>query len=191
MHTFVYTRVSTHLQTTDNQMLEIEKAGFKPTSVYGDVISGTVSNADRPEWQKLIDAISRTRGEKQLIVTKIDRLGRDAETILGSVRQLKEMDCSVYVLQLSGLDLTSAAGKIVLATLSALAEVELDLLKERTHAGLARARAEGKTLGRPKKITAEVEESIKTALGEGTTVSQIARDHDISRASVIRIRKAA
>jgi putative DNA-invertase from lambdoid prophage Rac len=191
MHTFVYTRVSTHLQTADNQMLEIEKAGFEPDSIYEDVISGSVSQEDRPEWQKLIDAIRRTRGEKRLVVTKIDRLGRNAEQILSSVRLLKEMDCSVYVLQLSGLDLTSAAGKIVLATLSAVAEVELDMLKERTHAGLARARAEGKTLGRPKKITDDVAQSIRTALGEGQSISQIARDHDISRASVIRIREAA
>jgi len=78
-----------------------------------------------------------------LVVTKIDRLGRDAIDIQQTVRALRVAGVRVYVTQLGGTDLTSSAGKMVLAMLSAFAEMERDLIMERTQAGLARARAEG------------------------------------------------
>ena len=101
------------------------------------------------------------------------------------------MGCAVRVLQLGDLDLASSAGKLVLSTLSAVAEMERDLLVERTNAGLARARAEGKKLGRPKVTNDNTAAEIRAKLGEGTSVAQVAREHDVSRMSVMRIRDAA
>ena len=150
MHTFVYARVSTAEQTNDNQLLEIEQAGYQADTVYSDTVSGKVPAEERVEFGKMLDTVTRIRKPKRLIVTRLDRLGRDAIDIMTTVRRLSEMECAVRVLQLGDLDLTSSAGKLVLSTLSAVAEMERDILIERTHAGLARARAEGKTLGRPK-----------------------------------------
>ena len=190
MHTFVYARVSTAEQTNDNQLLEIEQAGYDADTIYMDTVSGKVPAHERPEFSKMLDTITRTRKPKRLIVTKLDRLGRDAIDIMTTVKRFSEMECAVRVLQLGDLDLASSAGKLVLSTLSAVAEMERDLLVERTNAGLARARAEGKTLGRPKVTNKKSSGEILGKLGEGVSVAQIAREHDISRMTVMRIRDA-
>jgi DNA invertase Pin-like site-specific DNA recombinase len=190
MHTFAYLRVSTAAQTTDNQQLEIETAGYDPDTTYRDTVSGKVPAGERPEFRAMLDTIARTKKPKRLIVTKLDRLGRDAADIQGTVKRLGEMGCAVRVLQLGDLDLTSSAGKIVMATLSAVAEVERDVLIERTHAGLARARKEGKTLGRPRVTDEAKAGTIRAMLGEGVSVSEVARRHGVSRATVIRLRDA-
>lgn len=191
MHTFAYARVSTTGQTTDNQFMEIEAAGFEVDARYSDVISGKTPAVDRPEFAAMLDSIQRTRTPKRLIVTKLDRLGRDAEDVMGIVKRLKGMGCAVKVLQLGDFDLASTAGKMVLATLAAVAEMERDLLVERTNAGLARARREGKTLGRPKALTeAQTSEAVKQ-LESGASVSTVARAFGVSRATVIRAREAS
>ena len=188
MHTFIYARVSTLAQTTDNQLLEIEQAGYQADTVYADTISGKVPASERPEFAKMLDTIGRTKKPKRLIVAKLDRLGRDAVDILGTVRNLEGLGCSVRVLQLGDLDLTSSAGKLVLSTLAAVAEMERDILIERTKAGLARARKEEKRLGRPRVTNDEAAQTIHHQLGEGLSVSQVARDHGVSRQTVMRIR---
>jgi putative DNA-invertase from lambdoid prophage Rac len=190
MQTFVYARVSTVDQTNDNQLLEIDQAGYDADTVYTDTISGKVPAEDRPEFGKMLDTITRTRKPKRLIVTKLDRLGRDAIDILITVRRLSELECAVKVLQLGELDLTSSAGKMVLSTLSAVAEMERDILVERTKAGLVRARAEGKQLGRPKLVGKKSATEILEKLSRNVSVAQIARDHGVSRMTIMRVRDA-
>lgn len=181
--------MSTADQTVDNQIGEIEAAGYQPDAIYTDVVSGKVRSGDRPEFSKLVDAISRTKQSKRLVVTKLDRLGRDALDVQQTVRQLSESGCAVRVLQLGDLDLTTSAGKLVMATLSAVAEMERDLLVERTQAGLARARKEGKRLGRPRAISPNLIPEILHELEAGTSVSEVARNYGVSRATVIRVRE--
>lgn len=188
MLTFSYSRVSTASQTTENQSLEITAAGYSPDHEYMETISGKVPAFERPEFSRMLETIKRTKKDKQLVVTKLDRLGRDASDILQTVNHLEALGCAVKVLQLGNMDLTSVGGKIVLATLSALAEVERDILVERTKVGLQRAKKEGKSLGRPRVTDKTARDDILVKLSEGVSVSQIARDHKISRATVIRIR---
>ncbi|WP_366658593.1 recombinase family protein [Fodinicurvata sp. EGI_FJ10296] len=187
MHTFSYTRVSTADQHTANQDQEIEAAGYAVDAAYAETISGKVPAMDRPEFVQLIDAISRTRKPKRLIVTKLDRLGRDAVDVQQTIKRLSEMDCSVKVLQLGDLDLTSSAGKLILATLSAVAEMERDLLVERTQSGLQRAKAQGKQLGRPRKIDPTDVPTIRERMGKGETISALAREFNASRATIMRL----
>ena len=92
--------------------------------------------------------LSQIRDGETLVGTKLDRLGRDAQDIGTTIKALAARRIEVIVLQLGKLDLTSAAGKLMLNMLAAVAEMERDLLVERTQSGLARAKAEGKTLGR-------------------------------------------
>lgn len=191
MQTFVYARVSTAGQTTENQVLEIERAGYEPSAVYEDTVSGKVPAMERPEFVKLVDAISRTKPPKRLIVSKLDRLGRDAADILDTVKRLAAMDCAVKVLQLGDTDLTSGAGKIILSTLAAVAEVERDILIERTQAGLQRAKKQGKALGRPKADVWARASEIVASLDNGLSVSEVARRFGTTRQTVLRIRDAA
>jgi DNA invertase Pin-like site-specific DNA recombinase len=191
MQNFAYARVSTIGQTSENQILEMRQAGYEPQFVYQETISGKVPARERPEFVKLIDAIERAQGSKQLIVSKIDRLGRDAADIMATVKLLDSMKCGVKVLQLGDIDLTSAGGKIILATLSAVAEVERDVLIERTQAGLRRAKAEGKHLGRPSKTTESQRKEITRSIEAGVSVAQIAREHSVSRMTVMRVRDNA
>lgn len=188
MEVFGYGRVSTGQQTALNQRLELEKAGYpiKPEYWFADEgISGKTSASQRPAFKQLKSQIRR--GET-LVVSKLDRLGRDAIDVLQTVKELGEMGVKVVVLQLGNTDLTSPAGKLLLMMLSAVAEMERDLLVERTQAGLARAKAEGKTLGRPSKTTPGDRQSIIQKLSDGISVSAVARDYNISRATVIGIR---
>ncbi|MBF0561098.1 MAG: recombinase family protein [Alphaproteobacteria bacterium] len=188
MHTFAYVRVSTAGQTTDNQVLEIEQAGYEADAIYSDVVSGKVPAMKRPEFARLMDAIRRTRKPKRLIVTKLDRLGRDASDIMATVKTLSRAGCAVQVLHLGALDVASSAGNLVMVVLAGVAEMERDILKERTNAGLARARSEGKKLGRPKAADEVKAAAIRDKLKQDIPVAQIARDCGVSRATVARIR---
>jgi putative DNA-invertase from lambdoid prophage Rac len=185
MAIFGYGRVSTKEQTTENQRLEIEAAGYKVDYWFNDEgISGKTHAMQRPQFMAMLDKI---RNGETLVVTKLDRLGRDAIDVLQTVRQLGDRDIKVIVLQLGTTDLTSPAGKLLLSMLAAVAEMERDLLVERTQAGLARAKAEGKTLGRPSKTTHEQREEMKAKYASGETVSALARLYGVSRASVLNV----
>ncbi|WP_038800467.1 recombinase family protein, partial [Burkholderia pseudomallei] len=145
---FAYCRVSTAEQTTDNQVIEIRAAGFNidPRRVVAERVSGSVAAKQRAGFAKLLD---RLEEGDVLIVTKLDRLGRNAMDVRATVDELAAVGVRVHCLALGGADLTSAAGKMTMTVLSAVAEFERDLLLERTAAGLARARETGKVLGRP------------------------------------------
>lgn len=185
MAIFGYGRVSTKEQTTENQRLEIEAAGYKIDYWFTDEgISGKTHATQRPQFTAMLDKI---RNGETLVVTKLDRLGRDAEDVLRTVRTLAERKIEVVVLQLGKLDLGSSAGKLMLTMLAAVATMERDLLVERTQSGLARAKAEGKTLGRPSKTTPEQREEMKVKYAAGATVSALARLYGVSRASVLNV----
>lgn len=185
---FAYGRVSTDEQTAENQLLEITKAGYAIDTRYwfaDEGVSGKVPAMDRPEFTKMLDKI---REGELLVVSKIDRLGRDAVDVLQTVSHLQEIGVKVIVLQLGNVDLTSPAGKMMLTMLSAVAEMERSLIVERTKAGQARAWAEGKTKGRPSKTTPGQRQEIIAKLQRNVSVSAVAREYGISRASVIVIR---
>ena len=183
---FGYCRVSTGSQTTENQKLELEQAGYQVAYWFQDVgVSGKCPASQRPAFQEML---SKIRPGETLLVSKLDRLGRDAADILNTVKDLRNRGIHVIVHQLGNTDLTSPAGKLLLTMLSALAEMERDLLVERTQAGLARAKAEGKKLGRKAKTTEVQRQEIRQQLQRGQSVSAVARAYNISRANVIGIR---
>ena len=185
MATCGYGRVSTRDQTTENQRLEIERAGFQVDYWFNDEgVSGSSHASQRPQFRALLGQI---RNGETLIVSKLDRLGRDAQDVLSTMKTLAEREIQVFVIQLGQLDLTSPAGKLMLAMLSAVAEMERDILIERTQAGLARAKSQGKTLGRPHKTTEQQRSQIIEMRKSGQSVSALSRTFGISRASVMRI----
>ena len=146
--TFLYCRVSTSNQFNENQAQEVKSAGFdiQTSRIVEETISGSIAATERPGFQKLLE---RMETGDVLIVTKLDRLGRNAMDVRQTVEHLATNGIRVHCLALGGVDLTSAAGKLTMQVLGAVAEFERDLLIERTQQGLIRAKAEGKKLGRP------------------------------------------
>ncbi|RQS22864.1 MULTISPECIES: recombinase family protein [unclassified Burkholderia] len=187
--TFAYCRVSTADQSTENQRREIEAAGFalETHRIVSESISGSVAANDRPQFAKLLDRLER--GDV-LLVTKLDRLGRNAMDVRSTVERLAAMGIRVHCLALGGVDLTSAAGKMTMGVITAVAEFERDLLIERTQAGLARVKAEGKRLGRKPALTEEQQNQVRQRLGAGESVSQLARDFATTRQTIMRVRSA-
>ena len=186
MAVFAYSRVSTHEQTTENQKLEIQQAGFNVDYWFADEgVSGKVSARQRPQFSLLLDKI---RDGETIVCSKLDRLGRDAIDVLSTVRHLTERNIKVIVIQLGNTDLTSTTGKLLLTMLMAVAEMERSLIVERTQAGLVRAKAEGKQLGRRSKTTDEQKKVIRQKLLDGVSVSAVAREYGVSRATVVLVR---
>lgn len=188
MATFGYGRVSTINQNTDNQKLELEKAGYQIEYWFEDTgISGKTSANQRPQFMALLEKI---RDGETLVVSKLDRLGRDAIDVLQTVKQLSKRNIKVIVHQIGNTDLSSPAGKMLLTMLAAVAEMERDLLIERTQSGLERAKSEGKILGRPSKTNSTQRAEIIAKLNSGISVSQLSREYGISRGSIITIRES-
>jgi putative DNA-invertase from lambdoid prophage Rac len=187
---FAYCRVSTTDQTPDNQVREIQAAGFQlePRRIITETVSGSTPAMERKGFRKLID---RLEWDDVLIVTKLDRLGRNAMDVRATVEQLAEINVRVHCLALGGVDLTSPAGKMTMAVIAAVAEFERDLLVERTQAGLSRARAQGKKLGRPSNLTAEQLEAVRGRRAKGASLGDLAKEFGVSRSAIQRAERTA
>jgi putative DNA-invertase from lambdoid prophage Rac len=186
---FAYCRVSTLDQTTQNQRLEIKAAGFaiEAHRLIEETISGSVAAKQRPGFTKLID---RMESGDVLVVTKLDRLGRNAMDVRATVEQLASSGVCVHCLALGGVDLTSPAGKMTMQVIAAVSEFERDLLIERTHSGIIRARAVGKQFGRPPALTAQARSAVVERLAAGASIAQIAREFKTTRQTIMRARDA-
>jgi len=185
--TFAYARVSTIEQETENQIAEIKAAGFavEQHRTIAETVSGSVAIAKRAGFTRLLDKMEQ--GDV-LIVTKLDRLGRDAIDVSSTVAKLEALDIRVHCLALGGVDLTSSAGKLTMGVINAVAQFERDLLIERTQAGLVRARAEGKRMGRPPALSTAQQLDVNIRLQAGNAVAAIARDIGVSRQTIMRAR---
>jgi len=184
---FAYCRVSTAEQTTDNQLREVEAAGFavQASRVVTETVSGSVPASERRGFGKLMD---RLESGDVLVVTKLDRLGRNAMDVRATVEALTGLGVRVHCLALGGADLASPAGKMTMGVIAAVAEFERDLLVERTQAGLARAKAEGKALGRPSALGDTQVAEVAKRLAAGESVAAVARAMNTSRQTIMRAR---
>ena len=187
---FAYCRVSTVDQTTENQSLEIKAAGFaiEPRRLVEESISGSVAATERPGFTRLVD---RMESGDVLVVTKLDRLGRNAMDVRATVELLANTGVRVHCLALGGVDLTSPAGKMTMQVIAAVAEFERDLLIERTQAGIVRAKAAGKQFGRPPTLSADERAAVVQQLGTGASVAELAREYKTTRQTIMRVREAA
>jgi putative DNA-invertase from lambdoid prophage Rac len=202
MRTYGYTRVSTSDQSTTNQRLELEQAGYDVDEWFEEVgVSGKVPAAQRPRFAELlvrlngpvIDRKTGTvkKGGDTLVVSKLDRLGRDAIDVQQTVRGFAGRGIRVLVHSLGGTDLTSPSGKLMMTMLAAVAEMERDLLVERTHAGLVRARAQGKVLGRRPSLNSSQRGIAIERASAGVPIAQVARDLGVSRGTIYAALRAS
>ena len=186
---FAYCRVSTAEQTTDNQIQEIAASGFQVDSrrIIAETVSGSVAAMERKGFLTLLNKLE---SGDVLVVTKLDRLGRNAMDVRATVERLASVGVRVHCLALGGADLASPAGKMTMGVIAAVAEFERDLLIERTQSGLTRAKSQGKKLGRPSSLEASEIKLVEQGLAKGETVAALARTYGTSRQSIMRIRQA-
>ena len=186
---FAYCRVSTAEQTTDNQIQEIAASGFQIDSrrIITETVSGSVAAMERKGFLTLLNKLE---SGDVLVVTKLDRLGRNAMDVRATVERLASVEVRVHCLALGGADLASPAGKMTMGVIAAVAEFERDLLIERTQSGLTRAKSQGKKLGRPISLEANEIKLVEQGLAKGETVAALARAYGTSRQSIMRIRQA-
>ncbi len=187
---FAYYRVSTLDQTTKYQRMEIEAAGFviEARRLIEENISGSVAAKERPGFMKLID---RMESGDVLVVSKLDRLVRNAMDVRSTVEQLASAGVRVHCLALGGVDLTSAAGKMTMQVIAAVAEFGRDLLIERTQSSISRAKAAGKKFGRPPVLNVQQQEEVVKRLDAGTSIAEIAREFKTTRQTIMRVRETA
>lgn len=185
---FAYCRVSTVEQTSENQKQEILQAGFVVESfrIIEEQISGDVPARNRPMFAKLLD---RLEPGDVLVVTKLDRLGRSAADVQVTVELLTKIGVRVHCIALGGTDLTSSTGKMTMQILAAVAEFERNLIIERTNAGVARARAQGKRIGRPPALTSLQEKNVFKRLQEGSSIRRVAKEYNVSRSTIKRTKE--
>lgn len=186
--TFAYCRVSTADQTCDNQIQEIEAAGFNldRRRVVTETVSGSTPAMERAGFKQLMQ---RLEWDDVLVVSKLDRLGRNSMDVRATVEKLDSENIRVHCLALGGVDLTSAAGKMTMSVINAVAEFERDLLVERTQAGLKRAKAEGKVLGRPTSLSADQQDHVRARRAQGVSLGVLAKELGVSRSAIHRAEK--
>ncbi|WP_257286515.1 recombinase family protein [Endozoicomonas sp. SESOKO1] len=187
---FAYCRVSTTEQTTANQILAINNAGFnvEPHRVVTETISGSTMAMQRANFKKLVE--DRMEAGDTLLVLKLDRLGRDMIDVLSILELLASKEIAVISLDLGNINLNSPAGKLQVQVMAAVAEFERNRIRERTKEGLERAKAEGKALGRPS-LDQELQDKVVELRASGLSISETGKALNISVSSVKRLQARA
>ena len=174
-----YMRVSTAEQSLDLQRDALLAAGVKTRRIYEDTCSGAV--ADRPGLARALDVV---RAGDALVVWKLDRIGRSLAHVVELVGALQAKGIGLKVLT-GGIDTTSATGRLVFGIFATLSEFERDLIHERTMAGLAAARARGRTGGRPPLMTrAKLRTAMAMMADRGNAASDVAEQLGISTSTL-------
>jgi DNA invertase Pin-like site-specific DNA recombinase len=187
----LYLRVSTGEQTTENQRLELvaaaKRSGWEIVEIYEDAgVSGAKGRDQRPEFDRLLK--SAVRCEFDVIMTwSVDRLGRSLQHLVEFLGEIHAKGVDLYCHQ-QGVDTTTPAGKAMFQMCGVFAEFERAMIQERVKAGLARAKAQGKILGRPK-VTRKVEQSVYRLRKAGTGKRKIAKQLGIGVSTVMRLLK--
>ena len=178
-----YARVSTGHQSLDQQVDALTAAGVDESRVYSDKLSGTSTREQRPGLAALLDY---AREGDVIVVVGIDRLGRNAAEVMTTIRELGQRGIVLRSLR-EGIDTSNAAGRMIAGVLASLAELELELGRERRTAAREARKERGQAIGRPKALDAQ-----KAALAQrmhvaGEPATTIASTLGVSRATVYRV----
>jgi len=189
----MYLRVSTDGQTTDNQRLELDRtakaAGWDVVDVYLDHgVSGAKGRDQRPEFDRLCKDATRRKFDV-IMAWSVDRLGRSLQDLVTFLGELHAVGVDLYM-HLQGVDTTTPAGKAMFQMMGVFAEFERSMIQERVKAGLARAKADGRILGRPN-VADGVRDQVLAAKQDGLSVRKIALETGVSVGTVHGIIKSA
>lgn len=185
----LYLRVSTSEQTTENQRRELEavarRSGWEIVEIYEDSgISGAKGREKRPAYDRLLKDATRRQFDV-VMAWSVDRLGRSLQDLVAFMDDLRGLGVDLYLHQ-EGIDTTTPSGRAMFQMTGVFAEFERAMIRERVMAGLARAKAQGKKLGRPKATDEATRDAIRAARSAGTSFRKIAREFDVSVGAVQR-----
>jgi DNA invertase Pin-like site-specific DNA recombinase len=189
MKVAIYVRVSTNEQTTENQVRELEawadRAGHEIVALYDDNgVSGAKGREYRVEFDKLLKGA--VRREFDLVAAwSVDRLGRSLQDLIGFLQELHGAGVDLYLHQ-QALDTTTPGGKAMFQMMGVFAEFERSMISERVKSGLARAKSNGKTLGRPK-VSDEIEDQILELREQGMGILKIGKELGVGTSTVQRV----
>jgi DNA invertase Pin-like site-specific DNA recombinase len=178
-----YARVSTGHQSLDQQVDALTAAGVDSARVYCDKLSGTSTREQRPGLANLLDY---AREGDAIVVVGIDRLGRNAAEVMTTIRELGKRGIVLRSLR-EGIDTSNATGRMVAGVLASLAELELELGRERRSAAKEARRARGQHIGRPRALDEKKAALARRMHTSGESTSTIAAALDVSRATVYRV----
>ncbi|OBJ18260.1 recombinase family protein [Mycobacterium colombiense] len=178
-----YARVSTGHQSLNQQVDALTAAGVDAARVYSDKLSGASTREQRPGLAALLDY---AREGDAIVVVGIDRLGRNAAEVMTTIRELGQRGIVLRSLR-EGIDSSNAAGRMVAGVLASLAELELELGKERRAAAREARRARGQHIGRPRALDTGKAELARRMHASGESAGTIATALQVSRATVYRV----
>ena len=187
MATWGYARVSTGEQETEPQRMALVEAGVPADRIADEVVSGSVLALARPV---LASVLGRLERGDVLVVAKLDRLGRNSADLLGVIEGLDRRGVAVRLLDM-GADTGTAAGRLVVQVLAAVAEWERGVMLERTRAGIAAARKAGRHPGRRRVLTPFQRIEAKRMVSEGRSLRDVARVLGVGKTIVWRAVKEA
>lgn len=188
--TAVYLRVSTDGQTVENQRLALQEVaarrGWTITQEYVDAgISGAKGRDKRPAFDQMLKDAARRRFD-MVAVWAIDRLGRSTATVATTLTELEHLGVNFFA-DKEGVDSSTPHGRAMLQMASVFAELERGMIRERVNAGLKRARAQGKTLGRPR-TSKKTEEAVRGRLEGGSGILKVAKELGVGVSVVQRVK---
>lgn len=187
----IYARVSTDGQTVDNQLQELRAVAERHKWIVAqEFIDNGISGAKRRDQRPQLDAMlkSANRKEFDLIMSwSVDRLGRSLQGLVEFLSEIDAKDIDLYLHQ-QGIDTTTPTGKAMFQMCGVFAEFERAMIRERINAGLARARAQGKRLGRPR-IGKDVEAAIIAARADGKGIRKVAQELGVGVNTVQRVER--
>lgn len=187
----IYTRVSTDRQTNENQLQRLRevarRAGWELVEVYEEVVSGAAARKQRVGYDRMLKDAARRRFQV-LLAWDVSRLGRSLRELLECFETLRTTGADLYLDQ-QGVDTTTPAGRALFGMAGVFAEFERSMLIERTRAGLDRARAKGKRLGRPAAPSC-VSDRVQELRKAGHGMDRIARELRIGKSVAQRICQA-
>jgi DNA invertase Pin-like site-specific DNA recombinase len=188
----LYLRVSTTDQTVENQLRELKavakRHGWTVVAVFKDEgVSGTKGRDMRPGFDQLCQAVTR-REFDQVAAWSVDRLGRSLQGLIAFLAELHAKGVDLYLHQ-QGIDTSTPAGKAMFQMMGVFAEFERAMIVERVKSGLARARSQGRRLGRPS-LPADKERSVRRLLSSGTGIVKTAKTAGVGVSAGQRIKAA-
>lgn len=184
MATVAYARVSTGQQDYTTQVQRLTEAGAE--KIFTEKRSGL--DGDRPELARCLEYV---RDGDTLLVTKLDRLARSTADLYRIVSTISDKGVAFKVLDDSAVDTTTRTGKLVMGILALIAEFETEIRRERQMEGIARAKAEGRTGGRPRLVTEEVRAAILRLREGGSSIRAIAAEVGLSKATIQKTLEAS
>src|SRR4051795_9831913 len=175
-----YARVSTYGQTLDAQLEQLRGAGC--TKIFREKVTG--ARSDRRELLKMLKALAP--GDV-VTVTRIDRLARSTFDLFAIVKQIVDAKAQFRSLAEPWADTGTSTGRLTIAVLGGLADVERDLIRTRTAEGRSRAKAQGKHMGRPPSLTPAPQKEARRRRAEGATLKELAKSYNVGRATISRL----